>query len=214
MQCPACNHNGSTADFGQPPRCPECSAFYEKALVARAKRNELAANLEVKRAALDKPHVLAAAPKWLDKAKAILGKDAGRNIVFAAGISFVSLVGIGLWMKPDAKSAPTAPYVAQEKIIAPIAIGALSTYTRDQYPKTYAIWGDSGVARISEFERMAADLVARSGHCYKVDLVGLSEKYSRPPRDIVVYVDCSNRKRAYVGERELAGDRSLVFKKI
>lgn len=123
MQCPACNHNGSTTDFGQPPRCPECSAFYEKALVARAKRNELAANLEVKRAATDKPHVLAAAPKLLDKAKAILGKDAGRNIVFAAGISFVSLVGIGLWMKPgtppEARSivavAPVEPKIAQAK---------------------------------------------------------------------------------------------------
>lgn len=102
MQCPACNHNGSTTDFGQPPRCPECSAFYEKALVARAKRNELSASLEVKRAAIDKPHVLAAAPKWLERAKAILGKNPGRNIVFAAGISFVSLVGIGLWMKPAA----------------------------------------------------------------------------------------------------------------
>lgn len=214
MHCPACNHNGSTTEFGQPPRCPECSAFYEKALVARAKRNELAANLEVKRAAMDKPHVLAASPKWLEKAKAILGKDAGRTIVFAAGISFVSLVGIGLWMKPQPKAMPIAQQVEPQAFVAPIATGALTVYARDQYPKTYAKWGDSGVARISETERRAAELVAKSGHCDRVEMVGLSDMYSRSPNNIVVYVDCANRKRSYVGESELSGAHRLVFKKI
>lgn len=42
MQCPACNHSASVADFGDPAKCPDCGAFYDKALIARAKRNELA----------------------------------------------------------------------------------------------------------------------------------------------------------------------------
>jgi hypothetical protein len=109
VQCPACNHNGSTTDFGQPPRCPECGAFYEKALVARAKRNELAASLEARRLAADKPATHTAPLKWLGKAKAVIAKDAGRNIVFAAGISFVSLVGIALWMKPAPPIAEAGP---------------------------------------------------------------------------------------------------------
>lgn len=46
MQCPACTHNGSAAEFGSPARCPQCGAFYEKALVARAKRTELAMTLD------------------------------------------------------------------------------------------------------------------------------------------------------------------------
>lgn len=43
MLCPACGHNASVKDFGEPAVCPSCSAIYEKALVARAKKNELAA---------------------------------------------------------------------------------------------------------------------------------------------------------------------------
>ena len=46
MQCPACSHDGSAVDFGTPARCPECGAFYEKALVARAKRNELSTKVD------------------------------------------------------------------------------------------------------------------------------------------------------------------------
>lgn len=32
MQCPSCDFEASQADFGSPLRCPDCGAFYEKAL--------------------------------------------------------------------------------------------------------------------------------------------------------------------------------------
>lgn len=214
MQCPACNHSGSTTDFGQPPRCPECDAFYEKALIARAKRNEIAANLEAKREQAASHQANTGRPRLRGKVQYFLGKEGGRNIVFAAGISFVALVCIGLWMKPRTEVITNTPQAAPPSFVAPIAPGALTTYVLEQYPKTYAIWGDSGVARISDIERRAAELVAKSGLCDRVEMVGLSEAYSRPPKSIVVYVDCANRKRSYVGSSELSGEHKLVFKKI
>lgn len=38
MQCPTCDHEGSVASFGEPLRCPECGAFYEKALELKLRR--------------------------------------------------------------------------------------------------------------------------------------------------------------------------------
>ncbi|MGK8437271.1 hypothetical protein ACRS3X_07955 [Ectopseudomonas hydrolytica] len=39
MQCPSCNYEAPTASFGDPLRCPECGAFYEKALELKLKRS-------------------------------------------------------------------------------------------------------------------------------------------------------------------------------
>jgi len=41
MQCPACNHSADDGSFGQPAKCPNCGAFYDKAVIARAKKAEL-----------------------------------------------------------------------------------------------------------------------------------------------------------------------------
>lgn len=38
MQCPSCNHEAPTAAFGDPLRCPDCGAFYEKALELKLRR--------------------------------------------------------------------------------------------------------------------------------------------------------------------------------
>lgn len=38
MKCPVCEHEGPAADFGEPLRCPECGAFYEKAVLAKAQK--------------------------------------------------------------------------------------------------------------------------------------------------------------------------------
>ena len=36
MQCPVCNHDATVAEFGDPLRCPDCGAYYEKAAWERA----------------------------------------------------------------------------------------------------------------------------------------------------------------------------------
>lgn len=41
MQCPACNHVDDEAAFGSPAKCPRCDAFYDKAVVARARKAEV-----------------------------------------------------------------------------------------------------------------------------------------------------------------------------
>lgn len=43
MQCPSCEHEAPQADFGDPLRCPDCGAFYEKALVLKLRREHSAA---------------------------------------------------------------------------------------------------------------------------------------------------------------------------
>jgi len=79
---------------------------------------------------------------------------------------------------------------------------ALSDYSRNGYPKTYAQWGDHGVARIIEHERKAALLVASNPKCDRVEVVGLSSE-SKPPNQIISFVDCRNRQRFVVGAADL-----------
>lgn len=38
MQCPSCEHEAPQADFGDPLRCPDCGAFYEKALEIKLRK--------------------------------------------------------------------------------------------------------------------------------------------------------------------------------
>lgn len=38
MQCPSCEHEAPQVDFGDPLRCPDCGAFYEKALEIKLRK--------------------------------------------------------------------------------------------------------------------------------------------------------------------------------
>ncbi|GAB4571765.1 MAG: hypothetical protein Tsb008_03320 [Rhodothalassiaceae bacterium] len=86
--------------------------------------------------------------------------------------------------------------------VAPISDLAFSNYTRDRYPKTFAVWGDAGVARIERLERQAVAKVSRDPRCDRVEIVALSER-SVPPSRPVVFVDCANRHRSYVSEADI-----------
>lgn len=39
MQCPSCEHEAPVASFGEPLRCPDCGAYYEKALELKLRRD-------------------------------------------------------------------------------------------------------------------------------------------------------------------------------
>jgi hypothetical protein len=41
MKCPNCDHEGSVAEFGDPLRCPDCGAYYEKALALKLRKQSL-----------------------------------------------------------------------------------------------------------------------------------------------------------------------------
>lgn len=43
MQCPRCNHEATTEEFGQPAKCPACGVFYEKALKLKMTQETVAA---------------------------------------------------------------------------------------------------------------------------------------------------------------------------
>lgn len=58
MKCPACDYEASQADFGEQLKCPDCGAFYAKALAAKqraasidAKPTDVRSNLTLKTAA-------------------------------------------------------------------------------------------------------------------------------------------------------------------
>ncbi|WP_110740950.1 MULTISPECIES: hypothetical protein [unclassified Pseudomonas] len=77
---------------------------------------------------------------------------------------------------------------------------ALSVYTRENYPKTFQKWGESGIERIKKVERTALFKASKQNRCDQVEYVGLSEKLSSAPDKIVVYADCRNRWRFYIDE--------------
>ncbi|MNG14171.1 hypothetical protein D3C84_979050 [compost metagenome] len=134
----------------------------------------------------------------------------GRSLREWMGITVFVLICLALlriWVRSqhDFESLP-----APTRQPAPILDHALSNYTPEQYPKTYATWGVDGIERIKEMEKAAAQHVARSSDCDRVDYVGLSENRSSPPSNIVVYIDCSNRNRFYVGDAELSRDPALL----
>lgn len=38
MQCPSCDHEAPAGSFGDPARCPDCGAYYEKALALKQRK--------------------------------------------------------------------------------------------------------------------------------------------------------------------------------
>jgi ssDNA-binding Zn-finger/Zn-ribbon topoisomerase 1 len=40
MQCPSCNHEAPKIEFGDPLRCPDCGAYYEKAIALKKRKSE------------------------------------------------------------------------------------------------------------------------------------------------------------------------------
>lgn len=102
-----------------------------------------------------------------------------------------------------AEQARQSRAIASPKILP----HALTTYTRTGYPKTFATWGDAGIARIMEHERRAALLVAQNPECDLVEIVGLSSR-SHAPDNIVSFIDCRNGQRFIVSADELARGRT------
>lgn len=86
---------------------------------------------------------------------------------------------------------------------APIRSGALDSYTKATHPKIYAKWGAEGAKEIEAHQKLAADFIATSGRCDAVSIAGLSEQRSSPPSNIVVFVDCENGQRFYIGPNDL-----------
>lgn len=112
MQCPACSHNGTAAEFGRPARCPGCGAFYEKALVARAKRAELAMTLDERQHRQQRMDELKAPALNVLRG---LGRGARRFLAnpWTMGIGLCLVLGIVLYAR--GKFDPVAPQAVANK---------------------------------------------------------------------------------------------------
>lgn len=84
-----------------------------------------------------------------------------------------------------------------------IASHAVIPITQKSYPKLYAAWGASGIRKINSLMLPAAEKVAASSECDKVDLVEISQSRSTPGGKIVFFVDCANGKRFYIEDSDL-----------
>lgn len=138
------------------------------------------------------------------------------NISLRVALAAVSVIAIGTVAWRFAKTAPTpepADNSATERAAAaptertePVAIdpGVNDVYTREAgYEKFFDMWGDDGMARVERTRRGAAEIAARSLECDHVELSELSQQRSAYPSRIVVFVDCTNRKRFYISEDEV-----------
>ena len=90
-----------------------------------------------------------------------------------------------------------------------IAPYAVSPMNQKNYPRVYQNWGFAGVKKINSLMQLAAEKVAESPECDKVDIVALSEGRSMPKSKIVFFVDCINGKRFYIEDADLKNNKNV-----
>jgi hypothetical protein len=88
---------------------------------------------------------------------------------------------------------------------APIDQNVYEPYQREGFPKAFAKWGEAGIARIQRLREAAAATVAKNPKCDAVELSELSDARSSPPDNPIVFVDCRNSERFYIGESDVGG---------
>lgn len=98
MQCPACGHVDNEVAFGKPAKCPSCGAFYDKAIVARARKAEAlyqAAEREERKRkveAVARPAKQAASMSWAVFLAFISSQFFGRAVLLVAVLGVIVLL--------------------------------------------------------------------------------------------------------------------------
>jgi hypothetical protein len=111
-----------------------------------------------------------------------------RAVVFT-GVAAIALIWWGFyWLDPE---RDVGSVVLNESV--------LSQYSVEQYPRFYENWGAEGIKRIEARERVSLEKVSRQKRCDAVYVVGLAEKQSTPPDNIVIFANCENGYQFYVG---------------
>lgn len=116
-------------------------------------------------------------------------------------VTLLVIAGLSGCGNPDASG--NTPEASARQGPAQIDPGVYDAYTRDQYPRTFSTWGAQGVKRIDALRAAAAETVARNPACDRVEYADLSDERSTPPDKPVVFVDCANMQRFYLGEDEV-----------
>ncbi|MFW1996909.1 hypothetical protein ACG904_18455 [Acinetobacter guillouiae] len=120
----------------------------------------------------------------------------------------VGLVGCSEPEKPTSKTSNTnqksledSPNFITVKEFSPLVF---TTYNKENFPKAYAQWGDDGIERIKQLEKDAVFKVATENNkCNYLEIAGLSEVKSIPNKEAVVFIDCGNKERFYVSEKDI-----------
>lgn len=141
-----------------------------------------------------------------------IAERACRHLEFKSSV----VTQAGEWRAPvQQESKPSKPAARTEKPKVPDIASIYSNYTPEQYPRTFALWGSDGVEYLRVMERLAVVQVEASWACNKATYVGLSESRSKPPKNAVMFVDCENGNRFYVGAPELRKrPNDLAYKKV
>lgn len=112
------------------------------------------------------------------------------------------LGGCGQAEEPSAQNEPAAPATAPSA--AAIDPGVYEPYLAENgWSKTVAKWGPDGMKRVQALREAAAETVSRNPACDAVELSEISDSRSSPPTRPVVYVDCRNAERFYLGEDDV-----------
>ncbi|MDZ4382837.1 MAG: hypothetical protein U0942_16010 [Parvibaculum sp.] len=88
--------------------------------------------------------------------------------------------------------------------------GTYEPYSRAEYPKTFATWGEAGIRKVNEFRKKAAFKASAAATCDEVAYADVSDNRSRPPSEIVIFVDCNNGQRFYFDEAALAASGPVL----
>lgn len=116
--------------------------------------------------------------------------------------------------QPNTENKEQSATAKTRPAAAPIDPGVYEPYKREQgWEKTFARWGDEGVARIQRLREAAAATVARDPKCDAVELSEISDSRSTPPDSPMVYVDCTNGERFYLGESDVGSTVSSEMEK-
>lgn len=75
-------------------------------------------------------------------------------------------------------------------------------YTKEEYPKLYAQWGERWVSDINLMLPKAAEKIRKESKCDNVEIVEISTTKSTPKQEAVFFVDCSNGERFYISQND------------
>ncbi|RYE42613.1 MAG: hypothetical protein EOP24_31840 [Hyphomicrobiales bacterium] len=91
-----------------------------------------------------------------------------------------------------------------------IADGAVQPITRESWATTHAAWGDEGISQINALMQPAAEILASSPGCDRLESLGFSDQRSSPPDNIVFFADCANGKRFFITGEDVLAKRQPV----
>jgi hypothetical protein len=79
---------------------------------------------------------------------------------------------------------------------------ATNYVSKDQFPKLHSKWGDDGFERINTLLSNAVEMIGDSTQ-EEIIYAGFSENKSKYPNKVVAFVDCKNKNRYHICEKNI-----------